>query len=285
MKIVQELGRAVEIVGDAGETILLYAYGQEDAPKPFLYPLCLPDGGNFGALRPTDHMWHRGLWFTWKFVNGANYWEEGYEPQGNQFTQGVPEVRVEGIVGSGGAITLRSELEWRDRGNATIHEVRQLRFTPGAEVHTLDWDIRQTALQDLTLDRTPYTTWGGYGGLVLRAPQSLRHQMLLFPDNRTADYVAGVPHRWCDMTGQMDGGPNRYGGVAFLDHPENPRHPTPFYARTKPLDNFMNAALLFHEPMKLKEGELLRLRYRVLMHNGKVSADNLNVAWDAYAKT
>jgi hypothetical protein len=280
MKLNHDLGKELSVVHDDGTVALRYAYGQDLAPKPFLYPLAVPHGGNFGAFRPTDHMWHRGLWFTWKFVNGANYWEEGQDPQGYQHTLRAPDVTVEDF---GASFTLSTELEWRDRDNLTLREQRRIRYTPGSEVHTLDWDVRQTAQQDLLIDRTPYTTWGGYGGLVLRAPQSLRHQTLLFPDGTQKDYVAGEPNQWCDLTGQMDGGPELYGGVAFLDHPENPRHPVPMYARTRPLDNFMNAAILFHEPMTLKEGEVLHLRYRVLIHNGKGDADRLNQAWEEYA--
>ena len=27
------------------------------------------------ADRPPDHIWHHGLWFSWKFINKVNYWE------------------------------------------------------------------------------------------------------------------------------------------------------------------------------------------------------------------
>ena len=25
--------------------------------------------------QPADHRWHHGLWFSWKFIDGVNYWE------------------------------------------------------------------------------------------------------------------------------------------------------------------------------------------------------------------
>ena len=43
--------------------------------KPFVHPLCLPDGRCVTDIRPKDHPWHLGLWFCWKFINGLNYWE------------------------------------------------------------------------------------------------------------------------------------------------------------------------------------------------------------------
>src|SRR6478736_747657 len=27
-------------------------------------------------FKPEDHPWHYGLWFSWKYINQANYWEE-----------------------------------------------------------------------------------------------------------------------------------------------------------------------------------------------------------------
>ena len=27
-------------------------------------------------FKPEDHPWHYGLWFSWKYINKANYWEE-----------------------------------------------------------------------------------------------------------------------------------------------------------------------------------------------------------------
>ena len=39
---------------------------------------------------------------------------------------------------------------------------------------------------------------------------------------------------------------------------------------------FFNAAFLFHEPMRLAAGETLRLRYRVLIHDGGADPADLD---------
>jgi hypothetical protein len=70
------------------------------------------------------------------------------------------------------------------------------------------------------------------------------------------------------MSGPIDGGADLSAGLAMLDHPDNPRYPTPWYAGGAGSGNFLNAALLFHEPMTLPAGETLTLRYRVLIHDG-----------------
>ena len=35
-----------------------------------------PNGGapRWGTLRPADHPWHRGIWWSWKFIDGGCGW-------------------------------------------------------------------------------------------------------------------------------------------------------------------------------------------------------------------
>jgi hypothetical protein len=76
--------------------------------------------------------------------------------------------------------------------------------------------------------------------------------------------------------------------VSLLDHPDNPRHPVPFYGSTRAAtygegwSNFLNAAFLFHEPLELGDGEPLRVRHRVVLHDGRWDADRIAAAWDAW---
>src|SRR5688572_27335838 len=44
--------------------------------KPFFDPLGPVGGPRLTNFKPEDHPWHYGLWFSWKYINGANYWEE-----------------------------------------------------------------------------------------------------------------------------------------------------------------------------------------------------------------
>ena len=48
--------------------------------KSYFHPLATVDGTVLTALRPADHVWHYGVWFSWKFIDGLNYWEE--DPDG-----------------------------------------------------------------------------------------------------------------------------------------------------------------------------------------------------------
>jgi len=48
-------------------------------PKSYFHPLSTVDGQVLTDSQPADHPWHRGLWFSWKKINGKVYWEEDHK--------------------------------------------------------------------------------------------------------------------------------------------------------------------------------------------------------------
>jgi hypothetical protein len=104
---------------------------------------------------------------------------------------------------------------------------------------------------------------------------------LLFADGTTSDRPTPKISEWCDLSGVLDGGLQQSGGVAIFDHPSNPRHPTPWYGGTGP-GHYFNAAFLFNEPMQVMAGQVLKFRYRVLVHNGIWDRDPLHAAYERW---
>lgn len=250
-----------------------WTYVAEGAPKPFIHPLRTPAGHCVTRLAPPDHAWHRGLWFTIKYVNGDNFWEE-VEPHGTVRHVG-PEA-----------------LEWvAPSGDVVLREKRRL---SAVELDDDAWalDLRSvlTATVDVTLDRTPFSTWGGYGGLALRGPGDWHDTRLLLDDDTVHDRLLGVASAWCDLSGAFaaDGST---GGIALLDHPTNPRTPVPWYGSTRSptygtegWSNFLNAAFLFHEPLQVGAGDELAFTYRAVLHDGIWSADLLGATHERWAR-
>ncbi len=278
LTLTHALGRSVALGAPGAERPLwTYVYGGK--PKPFFHPLCTPAGHCLSLFEPHDHFWHRGLWFTIKYINGENFWEE-YGVFGSQRTLLPPSV----AHGPDGRITLDSALDWvrPGREEAVFRERRQIDFRPlGGDAYALDFSTVLTAQADLALDRTPFTTWGGYGGLTFRGSRNWQETRLLFSDGSTSERPIGKPALWCDLAGKLDGGPDQVGGIAIFDHPDNLRHPSPWYGSTGP-GHYFNAAFLFHEPLGLAAGEALRLRYRVLVHDGLLDVARLQAAYDNY---
>ena len=74
-------------------------------------------------------------------------------------------------------------------------------------------------------------------------------------------------------------------GLAMAGDPALAGGPLPWYGSTRSgtygdegWSNFLNAAFLFHEALPLAAGEELRVRHRVLVHDGEWGADRLESA-------
>jgi hypothetical protein len=278
MLITHDLGRSIAVGLDVGRELLEYDYGS--SPKPYFHPLRTLAGHLLTNYQPRDHVWHRGLWFAIKFVNGKNYWEEN-DTFGAQVTLGPPTVDHLAT----GATRFTSDIEWRhpEVSPPAIFERRVICLSILDEsAYALDFDFTLTAQADILLDRTPYTTWGGYGGLTIRGSRSWINSNIRISDGTVTDRPTGFLGKWAQLHGELDGDRDLIAGVVILDHPDNPRHPTPWYGGTGP-GLYLNAALLFHEPMTLEQGQALRLRYRVLVHDGPKDTAEIDLAWREFA--
>ena len=279
MRVDHRIGASIHVSQDNGSPLLTYDYGS--APKPFIHPLHTAAGHPMTVWQPRDHFWHRGLWFTIKFVNGLNFWEES-DPFGSQVCVRPPSISI----GAGGEVEILSVSEWRHPGEADppLRERRVVTVhPPNGSAYAIDFETILTASIDVKLNRTPYTTWGGYGGLALRGHRGWQETRILLADGTVTDRPTGQAARWAQMAGVLDGGPDLAAGIALLGHPSNPRHPSPWYGSTG-YDPFLNAAFLFHEPMPLAAGEPLALRYRVLVHDGERTSEEIEQSYAEYAK-
>jgi len=247
-----------------------------DAPRPYVHPLTTPAGAVLSVEAPADHPWHHALWFTIKFVNGENFWEE-YGEFGTLRTTAVE---------TAGDITT-AHLDWiaPDGESVRLRETRELRTTSlGPDAYAIDW-IETLQVPVITeLDRTPFTTWGGYGGLTLRGAPDWADTVLRLDDGAARDRALGEPSRWLSIAGTAptgDASSAAPAGVTILDDPANPRSPTPWYASTRAdtygggWANFVNAAFLWDAPLTVEADHPLRFRYRVLVHDGEWSTDRV----------
>ncbi|HEX4054880.1 MAG TPA: PmoA family protein [Tepidisphaeraceae bacterium] len=244
--------------------IASYQFDQK-LPKPCFHPLRTAAGREITGFQPPDHLWHRGLWFAIKFINQSNFWEE-HPPYGIQKTVGQPRCEMS----APNTLRIVHDLQWTSQATGpVIDEHRTIGFTvlPN-ETRQIDWTTSLQPLQDLLLDRTPYTTWGGYGGLTFRAPYEVHGAGFLAPSGPPIRTMTGKPHPWAIFHAVVDGNPSAKISLGMIDHPDNPRSPSPWYGKTDERYGFMNAAFLFHEPMTVLKDRTLNFRYRVLYRDG-----------------
>ena len=267
-----------------GKPVWQFHFGSNGNAKPYFHPLALPGGAPMTCCNPADHPWHHGLWFSWKFINGVNYWEENQQHQ----SDGLTSWRVESIETRpdfSAAIVLA--LDYRKPGAAqpVLTERRVIAITAPAEdgSYAMDWKLEfQAGAEPVKFDRTPLAnepggkTFGGYAGLSVRLAGEFSDCQVsataatgVAVDNRFRFPAAGA-----DFNGRLD---NAEAGISMLDHPTNLRHPAPWYAITDAKQPFwfLNAAWIQQQPFELAAAQNIRLRYRVLVHPKRWDAPRL----------
>lgn len=266
------IGKSIALATGPGEPPRwVYRYG--DTLKPHLASVRTPAGHELALVEPVDHLWHRGLWFAIKFVNGVNYWEER-EPFGRQQTIGIPAVEA-----TEETVTLTTALDWiGPDGDVPVREERRIRYRGSGDVFAFTWTSAITARVDLELDRTPYTTWGGYGGLSFRGTRTWHIERYLTEAVSDRTLPAGIRAPWADLSGTFDGGPDLAGGILMIDCNAEQRGQTPWYSGGNPSMNFLNAAFLFEGPERLPEGDTLELSYHVVIHDGIWTREDITAA-------
>jgi len=269
------------LVGPAGP-LWRFRYG-ESLDHVYFHPLRTTGGQLMTWDRPPDHIWHHGLWFSWKYVNKVNYWE--VDPKTGRPAGRTSWSNVHVSFGQANEARITMDLDYRPVGASApvLTEKRTIVVSrPDAEgVYTIDWTCAFTAVADALLDRTPLPgqpgggVSGGYAGLSLRLGQGLSDRQVMTSDGPATVWTDDryrARHVGLDYSGLVNGAP---AGIAIVDHPSNPRSPTPWYVISSPGFSWFTPALLCYEPLALRAGETLTLRYRVLVHDGRWDAERL----------
>ncbi len=274
-----------------GKPVWQFQYGK-DLRKPMFHPLALPDGTVLTWDKPPDHPWHHALWFSWKYLNHANYWEEG---RGDKETEGITEWRNVSVTrGQDFSATIRMELTYHEPCRPPLlTERREIRISaPRDGQYHLDWTMIITAQEDdVDLNRTPIVGeekgqhFGGYAGLSVRFARELREWRAVSTKGTIPQdhFHAESGAQGSDFSGRIAG---QEAGVALLDYPSNLNAPTPWYTVMNPQRDFafVQAAVIYYRPYVLKARQSLTLRYRVVVHGGRWSPEDLRAAQQKYVK-
>lgn len=263
---------------------VLWRYSlRRDLPKTFFHPVCTPAGFLMTGCQPHDHVWHYGLWFSWKFMNGINMWDRPENPDCAD-PEGYIQITRETVHLSGGQARIILDLSYFSAdGEALAEETRTVCFGGLREdsSYTLDWAIETKAPKnlDLELSATPLSVWyGGYSGLAYRTTRGMVMQEPKAHDSHGQINTA-IHHqssKWVDFAAQTDGSRDHMAGVAILEHHENVRYPNHWWFGKDSGQGFLNTSVAFGKPLLIRRGERLALGYRVLVHDGERSQDDLN---------
>ena len=257
-------------VGDS--TLWRFSYDPK-AGKPYFHPVAAGNGPSLTNFKPEDHPWHYALWFSWKYINHVNYWEEnrvsGQAAGATRWSAPTIDARPDGSA----RITMRLTYA-RPTGEVDLTEARVLDVSaPAADgSYTIDWNMRFTAGKDgAALDRTPMpgepngVVNGGYAGLSARlaatpatmAVMTTEGPVTEFRGERARPNAAAVAGNF-----SLDG--RDLGGVAILSDPANIAEKAPWYIIDNKRDfRFICAAILAPAVRTIPPNGEMALRYRV----------------------
>ena len=223
--------------------------------KPFIAPMRLSDGRDAALLRPKDHVWHLGIWFSWKYLNGVNYWE----PSSGKtiIRSAVPRINED-------SAEIKIQLDYVNQNEpdkVVLKEERTILFTlPEADgTYSVRFFHHFTAQEkDVVLDRTPpHRHGGGYAGLMLRLdPIFGKFETRCANGEKEMRTIREKPADWIEYRDPETGT-----GIRMTVEKGTPE--TRFYAQRSDSYCLINPCPVMTGPRTIRAGEALDLEYLV----------------------
>jgi type 1 glutamine amidotransferase len=259
--------------------------------KPYFHPLAA-NHTILTCVSPSDHPWHLGLWFSWKFINGINYWEYMStlnSPETGYKSEGITEIEKKEITcNTDFSANIYMKLNYHPiNGNPVLAEDRNLHisslFSDGS--YFIDEEHTFNALSDsVILDRTPISgeqggqSWGGYAGLSIRYNQDFTSPEILTTFNSANCRKCNWLYMgFNSLTGERT-------GISILLHPEFTTSSASWYViedQNIPFYYF-SPAVLFDHKIILRKGEILHLKYRIWILPGVYTKEKIQEKFDQY---
>lgn len=261
--------------------------------KPYLYPLRTASGVVVTRHFPmeqyagetNDHPHHRGMFFAHGDINGVNFWAT--EPATKTPHDGSMVLRkVLEAKGGPKSGTVKAVFDGLDpQGKPMMTETRTITFHSGPQLRIIDFEVQVKALRTLKFGDTKEGTFGIR--LATALSEDRTGKMTNAEGAQTEKNVWGKRSPWVDYSGTVDG---QTVGVAILENPANPRHPTYWHSRAYGL--FAANPFGVHDftgdknqdgSMTVEAGKTVTFRYRVVIHPGDFKAANIASLYEKYS--
>ncbi len=247
----------------------------DDEKYPFFFPVNGPiSGGSVTSMRNGTYPHHSSLFFGCDRVNGGNYWQEGLE-RGRIISIGAR------IIQSGdNKVVIQDECIWkRPDAEAPVKDKRLITISsPRENLYQIDFEIDMEMLMDVTIQKTNHSLFSARIAEDLTVRQG--GVMLNSEGKRGEKETFGARAAWLGFYGQRQTG---YEGIVIMQHPSSRWFPSPWFTRDY---GFMSPTPMYwpenDEKTILKKGEIVHLKYRVLVHGGKPEDIGIQALYEQY---
>jgi hypothetical protein len=247
----------------------------EDEKYPFFYPVNGPiSGGSVTSMRNAIWPHHSSLFFGCDAVNGGNWWQEGLE-RGR-----IISVNAEIIKQGGDTLIITDECIWSRPGAISpIKDTRKFIITsPSDSIKHIDAIIVMEMLTDVHIKQTNHSLFSAR----MAADLSVQNggTMINAEGAKGEKDTFGKNSPWIDCYGKRGTATE---GLAIMQHPSNPWYPSPWFTRDY---GFMSPTPMYWPENGtetfLKQGTVLTLRYRVIVHAGDTKTAKIAEAFEKY---
>jgi Methane oxygenase PmoA len=276
-----------------------------DSPHVYYWPLIGPGGAKMTRSWPMeevpneerDHIHHRSMWFSHGLVNGVDFWGEtkSYSKPPPHPVGTIAHDKILEAKGGAESGVVKSSQKWTaPDGTIPVTSTQTLRvFSAPANERLFDFETTLTAGdKDVLFGDTKEGTAG------IRIAESMRLKRpkneppgeghILNSEGAKDGDAWGKRAAWVDMFGPVNG---KVLGIAFMDHPKNPRHPTRWHARDYGLfaaNPFCEQEMDKNQPkgagdFTLKAGQSVTFRYRIWIHEGEGDAAKIAAKFSDFA--
>jgi hypothetical protein len=254
-------------------------YFNPSLKRPFIFPVIGPSGRSLTRMShpqaPEDHSHHNSIWISHYDVNGVDFWAD----RGG--TGRIIHQRIDQFVDGQDAASSLTVNAWTSNSGTVILIERRL-----VTVQALASDELMLIIDmqlepqggDVTFGKTAFgligvrmaRTIGVYdGGGTIRNSEGAVDEPNVFWKRA----------KWVDYSGPITVKADE--GIALMDHPANPNHPTFFHVRR---DGWMGRSLTLDAPRTVAKGKPLRLRYGLYVHNGIPPLKAIEDRWEEFVR-
>ncbi|MCF7669205.1 MAG: PmoA family protein [Verrucomicrobia bacterium] len=244
----------------------------------YIHPLYDLDGAPITDDFPEDHFHHRGIWWSWPWMETRGKRVQLWHPSDPPLEQKFLRIVEQEISAERARIVF--ENAWILDGEDHVgRELIEMVIYPAKEgTRAIDLRLTFEAVGKPVVIRGEKANQKGYGGLTFRSTATLAKDAILTTDQgiETEDIV-NAPLKWADLSSDKR-------GMAIFVHPAHPSAPVPWLIRIS-YGGVLNPEYPGNKAVTLDPGKPVTLNYRLFVHRGDAQTAGVAEAYKSYVSS